>query len=134
MNKNNFFFHITTAFRRVFVRKNFTKTHSTISTKHEKQALSIETGLSMQKISNWLINSRRRTLPKVLEMEGKLVNNFTISRKNKKVNTPKTESKCSSVVNETISLENYVYRESQRTTANTQQAMTTPSLYATRSS
>lgn len=52
-------------------------------TKFEKQALSIETGLSVQKISNWFINSRRRTLPKMLDLEGKSVDNFTISRKKK---------------------------------------------------
>lgn len=52
-------------------------------TKLEKQALSIQTGLSIQKISNWFINSRRRTLPKVLEVEGKSADNFTISRKKK---------------------------------------------------
>lgn len=52
-------------------------------TKLEKQALSLQTGLSVQKISNWFINSRRRTLPKVLETEGKSANNFTISRKKK---------------------------------------------------
>lgn len=40
-------------------------------TKLEKQALSYDTGLSVQKISNWFINSRRRTLPKVLGTEGK---------------------------------------------------------------
>lgn len=34
-------------------------------TKAEKQALALETGLSIQKISNWFINSRRRMLPKV---------------------------------------------------------------------
>lgn len=53
-------------------------------TKAEKQALATETGLSIQKISNWFINSRRRMLPKMLETEGKDPVNFTISRKKKK--------------------------------------------------
>lgn len=53
-------------------------------TKTEKQALALETGLSVQKISNWFINSRRRMLPKMLETEGKDPINFTISRKKKK--------------------------------------------------
>lgn len=53
-------------------------------TKVEKQALALETGLSVQKISNWFINSRRRMLPKMLETEGKDPINFTISRKKKK--------------------------------------------------
>lgn len=53
-------------------------------TKTEKQALALETGLSVQKISNWFINSRRRMLPKMLETEGKDPVNFTISRKKKK--------------------------------------------------
>lgn len=53
-------------------------------TKVEKHALSIETGLSVQKISNWFINSRRRMLPKMLQTEGRNPVNFTISRKKKK--------------------------------------------------
>lgn len=53
-------------------------------TKAEKQALAIETGLSIQKISNWFINSRRRMLPKMLQTEGRNPMNFTISRKKKK--------------------------------------------------
>lgn len=53
-------------------------------TKAEKQALALETGLSVQKISNWFINSRRRMLPKMLEHEGRNSVNFTISRKKKK--------------------------------------------------
>lgn len=53
-------------------------------TKLEKQMLAIETGLSVQKVSNWFINSRRRMLPKMLEKEGKNVADFTISRKKKK--------------------------------------------------
>lgn len=53
-------------------------------TKTEKQALALETGLSVQKISNWFINSRRRMLPKMLQTEGRNPINFTISRKKKK--------------------------------------------------
>lgn len=49
--------------------------------KAEKQMLSIETGLSVQKISNWFINSRRRLLPKMLEKEGQNSIDFTINRK-----------------------------------------------------
>lgn len=53
-------------------------------TKAEKQALAMETNLSVQKISNWFINSRRRMLPKMLQTEGRNPMNFTISRKKKK--------------------------------------------------
>ncbi|XP_031624215.1 homeobox protein TGIF2LX-like [Contarinia nasturtii] len=53
-------------------------------TKAEKQALARETGLTVQKISNWFINSRRRMLPKMLQTEGRNPINFTISRKKKK--------------------------------------------------
>lgn len=59
-------------------------------TKEEKGALSLQTGLSLQKISNWFINSRRRILPKLLETEGKSAQNFTISRKNKKLDVATT--------------------------------------------
>lgn len=57
-------------------------------TKAEKQALALETGLSVQKISNWFINSRRRMLPKMLQTEGRNPVNFTISRKKKKLIEP----------------------------------------------
>lgn len=59
-------------------------------TKAEKQALAAETGLSVQKISNWFINSRRRMLPKMLQTEGRNPVNFTISRKKKKTNVTTT--------------------------------------------
>lgn len=49
--------------------------------KDEKQLLALETGLTIEKVSNWFINSRRRLLPKMLMNEGKLSNDFTISRK-----------------------------------------------------
>lgn len=49
--------------------------------KTEKQMLSIETSLTVQKISNWFINSRRRLLPKMLEKEGRDSIDFTITRK-----------------------------------------------------
>lgn len=49
--------------------------------KMEKQMLSTETGLSLQKISNWFINSRRRLLPKMLQKEGRDSVDFTITRK-----------------------------------------------------
>lgn len=49
--------------------------------KDEKQLLALETGLTIEKVSNWFINSRRRLLPKMLENEGKSSDNFTISRK-----------------------------------------------------
>lgn len=49
--------------------------------KDEKQLLALETGLTIEKVSNWFINSRRRLLPKMLKNEGKSSDNFTISRK-----------------------------------------------------
>lgn len=67
-------------------------------TKTEKQALALQTGLSVQKISNWFINSRRRMLPKMLQTEGKNPINFTISRKKKK-NATIVATKMSEVTN-----------------------------------
>lgn len=49
--------------------------------KDEKQVLALETGLTVEKVSNWFINSRRRLLPKMLKTEGKSSDDFTISRK-----------------------------------------------------
>lgn len=63
-------------------------------TKAEKQALAMETGLSVQKISNWFINSRRRMLPKMLQTEGRNPMNFTISRKKKKETAAASEGVC----------------------------------------
>lgn len=54
-------------------------------TKAEKQQLALETNLSVQKVSNWFINSRRRMLPKLLETEGMNSIDFTICRKKKKI-------------------------------------------------
>lgn len=69
-------------------------------TKCEKQALAVETGLSVQKISNWFINSRRRMLPKMLVTEGKDPINFTISRKKtKNILMPSKSSTSSTVSN-----------------------------------
>lgn len=55
-------------------------------TKYEKQQLAQKTNLSMQKITNWFINSRRRVLPKLLEDEGVNATNFTISRRKRSKN------------------------------------------------
>lgn len=52
-------------------------------TKIEKQQLAIKTNLSVQKVTNWFINSRRRILPKLLETEGINPTSFTISRRKK---------------------------------------------------
>lgn len=60
--------------------------------KTDKQMLSIETGLSAQKISNWFINSRRRLLPKMLEKEGQDSGDFTITRKKGKARQSITRS------------------------------------------
>lgn len=86
-------------------------------TKFEKQALSFQTGLSVQKISNWFINSRRRTLPKVLETEGKSADNFTISRKKKNppnVATTVTVRNCFSTLNDVTSLADYGNQEESK--------------------
>lgn len=85
-------------------------------TKIEKHALSVETGLSVQKISNWFINSRRRMLPKMLQAEGRSVNNFTISRKKKKnvaMALTSTRSNCM-LLNEATSLADYVNQEESK--------------------
>lgn len=60
-------------------------------TKIEKQQLALKTNLSVQKVTNWFINSRRRILPKLLETEGINPTSFTISRR-KKTDLPKTET------------------------------------------
>lgn len=52
--------------------------------KDEKQLLASQTGLSIEKVSNWFINSRRRLLPKMLQNEGKSSGDFTITRKKSK--------------------------------------------------
>lgn len=59
-------------------------------TKIEKQQLALKTNLSVQKVTNWFINSRRRILPKLLETEGINPTSFTISRR-KKSDVPKLE-------------------------------------------
>lgn len=83
-------------------------------TKLEKQSLSYETGLSVQKISNWFINSRRRTLPKLLETEGKSAENFTISRKKKNPATASAVTDCFSSFNDITSLADYGNQEESR--------------------
>lgn len=82
-------------------------------TKTEKQELALQTGLSVQKISNWFINSRRRMLPKMLETEGRNPINFTISRKKKKnaVTTVSNETAVSSITNQ---LSNYAIDEESK--------------------
>lgn len=82
-------------------------------TKTEKQELAITTGLSVQKISNWFINSRRRMLPKMLETEGRNPINFTISRKKKKnaVTTINNEGGACSTTNQ---LSNYAIDEESK--------------------
>lgn len=85
--------------------------------KCEKQALSLATGLSVQKISNWFINSRRRTLPKVLEMEGKSADDFTISRKKKnrvEAAATTTVSNYLSTFNDFSSLADYANQEESK--------------------
>lgn len=87
-------------------------------TKFEKRALSFETGLSVQKISNWFINSRRRMLPKMLQSEGKSVEHFTISRKKKKnaanMGSTTFNDKNCLVLNEVISLADYANQEESK--------------------
>lgn len=84
-------------------------------TKAEKQALSLETGLSLQKISNWFINSRRRILPKVLQTEGKSAHNFTISRKRKNPDDATTlMTNCFTALNDATSLADYAYQEEEK--------------------
>lgn len=84
-------------------------------TKAEKQALSYETGLSVQKISNWFINSRRRTLPKVLQTEGKSADDFTISRKKKNPDVAATTAtNCFAALNDATSLADYANQEEEK--------------------
>lgn len=84
-------------------------------TKTEKQTLAMETGLSVQKISNWFINSRRRMLPKMLETEGKDPINFTISRKKKKnAMIASNANNSSGLYLTTSSLSNYAIQEESK--------------------
>lgn len=68
--------------------------------KTEKLYLAKETQLSMQKVSNWFINSRRRMLPKLLETEGKRPLDFMINRKARK--QQKTSSSMANLSNKNI--------------------------------
>lgn len=84
-------------------------------TKMEKQVLSYQTGLSVQKISNWFINSRRRILPKVLQKEGKSADNFTISRKKKEPAAETTlVAKYFAAFNDATSLVDYASQEEEK--------------------
>lgn len=56
--------------------------------KAEKLLLAKQTQLTLQKVSNWFINSRRRMLPKLLEIEGKRPLDFMINRKAKQADKP----------------------------------------------
>lgn len=73
--------HMTLGAKRILENWMYDHRFYCYPSKTEKQMLSIETGLSIQKISNWFINSRRRLLPKMLEKEGQNSVDFTISRK-----------------------------------------------------
>lgn len=83
-------------------------------TKAEKQALALETGLSVQKISNWFINSRRRMLPKMLETEGRDPINFTISRKKKKNTIVASTTNNPNRTSQTNSLTDYAIQEESK--------------------
>lgn len=67
--------------------------------KIEKLYLAKQTQLSMQKVSNWFINSRRRMLPKLLELEGKRPLDFMINRKAKQAQKQQRMSISNSIAN-----------------------------------
>lgn len=76
-------FHVTGSAREVLERWMFDHRFYCYPTKAEKIRLAQQTNLSVQKITNWFINSRRRILPKLLAQEGINPVNFTITRKKK---------------------------------------------------
>lgn len=79
--------HISAEARRILDNWMFEHRYYCYPSKLEKQQLSVATNLSIQRISNWFVNSRRRSLPKMIESDGKNVNDFIITRKRQKAAT-----------------------------------------------
>lgn len=73
--------HIPAEAKRILDKWMFEHRYYCYPSKLEKQQLSLATNLSVQRISNWFVNSRRRSLPKMIENDGKNVNDFIITRK-----------------------------------------------------
>lgn len=79
--------HISAEARRILDNWMFEHRYYCYPSKLEKHQLSVATDLSIQRISNWFVNSRRRSLPKMIENDGKNVNDFIITRKRQKAAT-----------------------------------------------
>lgn len=73
--------HIPAEAKRILDQWMFDHRYYCYPSKVEKQQLSAQTKLSVQRISNWFVNSRRRSLPKLIESDGKNVSDFIITRK-----------------------------------------------------
>lgn len=73
--------HISNDARRILEEWMFNHRYYCYPTKIEKLQLSLTTNLSVQRVSNWFVNSRRRLLPKMIENDGKKVDDYIITRK-----------------------------------------------------
>lgn len=82
--------HISAEARQILDNWMFEHRYYCYPSKLEKQQLSVATNLSIQRISNWFVNSRRRSLPKMIQSDGKNVHDFIITRKRQRSATAAT--------------------------------------------
>lgn len=78
--------HIPAEAKRILDSWMFAHRYYCYPNKLEKQQLAHATKLSVQRISNWFVNSRRRSLPKIIQNDGKNVSDFIITRKRQRKN------------------------------------------------
>lgn len=77
--------------------------HYCYPTNEEKAQLASQTNLSVQQVSNWFVNARRRILPEILKGEGKNPKNYTITRKSRQAKydaSPEGTDSCAPIVEE----------------------------------